>query len=100
MCIRDSFEADGAYNVTKGQALLEGYDGMRRLGDAEIAALPVLTRGAAMRFLLTRLYDWIHIPDTSFVTKKDPKEYLRKNRFYRQVKRPAELGLMRDATLS
>ena len=41
-----------------------------------------------------------HIPDTSFVTKKDPKEYLRKNRFYRQVKRPAELGLMRDATLS
>lgn len=94
------FEADGAYNVTKGQALLEGYDGVRRLADAEIEALPVLTRGAAMRFLLTRLYDWIHIPDTSFVTKKDPKEYLRKNRFYRQVKRPAELGLMRDETLS
>ena len=47
-----------------------------------------------MRFLLTRLYDWLTVPDDSFVTKKDPKEYLRKLRFHAQVSGPAEYGVM------
>ena len=48
------FELDGAYNVTKGQALIAAYRAAAALSEAEIAALPVLMRGAALRFLLTR----------------------------------------------
>lgn len=87
------FEADGAFNVTKGRAMIEGYQSVRPLTVDERRALPILARGAAMRFLLTRLYDWIHIPDTSFVTKKDPREYLRKNRFHRLVDSVSDYGL-------
>ncbi|MBY2941036.1 MULTISPECIES: homoserine kinase [Rhizobium] len=87
------FEKDGAYNITKGTAMLEGYQSVRPLSDAEIAALPVLSRGSALRFFLTRLYDWLTTPEGAMVTKKDPLEYLRKLRFHRQIKSPAEYGL-------
>ena len=87
------FEKDGAYNITKGTAMLEGYQSVRPLSNEEIAALPVLSRGAALRFFLTRLYDWLTTPEGAMVTKKDPLEYLRKLRFHRQIKSPAEYGL-------
>jgi len=87
------FEKDGAYNITKGMAMLEGYQSVRPLSDAEIAALPVLSRGSALRFFLTRLYDWLTTPEGAMVTKKDPLEYLRKLRFHRQISSPAEYGL-------
>jgi homoserine kinase type II len=90
------FEQDGAFNVTKGRAMIEGYRAVRPLSDAEIAALPILARGAAMRFLLTRLYDWLNVPDDSFVTKKDPREYLRKLRFHRGVREAADYGIERS----
>src|SRR3546814_16040594 len=51
------FEPDGAFNVTKGKALIAGYESRRRLTDDEIRMLPLFARGAALRFLLTRLYD-------------------------------------------
>ncbi|MCK5934611.1 homoserine kinase [Fulvimarina manganoxydans] len=86
------FEADGSFNITKSQSLLRGYQSVRPLEPREIEAFPVLCRGASMRFLLTRLYDWLTVPDDSFVTKKDPKEYLRKLRFHAQVSGPAEYG--------
>ncbi|ACI53909.1 homoserine kinase [Rhizobium acidisoli] len=87
------FEKDGAYNITKGTAMLEGYQSVRPLSGEEIAALPVLSRGSALRFFLTRLYDWLTTPEGAMVTKKDPLEYLRKLRFHRQIKSPAEYGL-------
>ncbi|RUM26187.1 homoserine kinase [Rhizobium vallis] len=87
------FEKDGAYNITKGTAMLAGYQSVRPLSDAEIAALPVLSRGSALRFFLTRLYDWLTTPEGAMVTKKDPLEYLRKLRFHRQINSPAEYGL-------
>ncbi|AYG58354.1 homoserine kinase [Rhizobium jaguaris] len=87
------FEKDGAYNITKGMALLEGYQSVRPLSDAEIAALPTLSRGSALRFFLTRLYDWLTTPVGALVTKKDPIEYLRKLRFHRQIASSAEYGL-------
>ena len=87
------FEPDHSYNVTKGRALLKAYEKVRALTEPERVALPVLARGAAMRFLLTRLYDWLNVPDDSFVTKKDPREYLRKLRFHRGVKSAADYGL-------
>ncbi|MBY5358077.1 homoserine kinase [Rhizobium leguminosarum] len=87
------FEKDGAYNITKGTAMLDGYQSVRPLSDAEISALAVLSRGSALRFFLTRLYDWLTTPEGAMVTKKDPLEYLRKLRFHRQIKSPAEYGL-------
>ncbi|MBB5571715.1 MULTISPECIES: homoserine kinase [Rhizobium] len=87
------FEKDGAYNITKGMALLEGYQSVRPLDAAEIAALPTLSRGSALRFFLTRLYDWLTTPAGALVTKKDPLEYLRKLRFHRQIASSAEYGL-------
>jgi len=86
------FEPDGAFNATKGRALLAGYDRTRALSPDETEALPVLARGAAMRFLLTRLYDWLTVPEGALVTRKDPLEYLRKLRFHRRVSTAREYG--------
>jgi homoserine kinase type II len=87
------FEADGSYNVTKAHALLAAYQRLRPLAAGESAALPALCRGAALRFLLTRLYDWMMTPPGAMVTRKDPLEYLRKLRFFAAAEGPASLGL-------
>ncbi|MBW6396273.1 homoserine kinase [Roseomonas sp. HJA6] len=87
------FESDYSFNVTKARALLSAYESVRPMAQAERAALPVLGRGAALRFLLTRLYDWTHTPDGALVTRKDPLEYLRKLRFFVQAESPGALGL-------
>jgi homoserine kinase type II len=76
------FEADLAFNVTKGRAMLRAYAAVRPLSEAELAALPVLCQGAAIRFALTRLYDWINTPPGALVTRKDPMEYVRRLRFH------------------
>ncbi len=86
------FESDHSYNVTKGRALLGGYAKVRALSGEERAALPVLARGAAIRFLLTRLVDWLAVPDGALVRPKDPLEYYRKLRFHQSVKSTADYG--------
>jgi homoserine kinase type II len=86
------FEPDHAFNVTKACALLNGYGSVRPLDPAEIAALPLLARGAALRFLLTRLYDWFNTPEQAFVKRKDPMEYWRKLKFHQGVKSPGAYG--------
>jgi len=87
------FEKDNSFNLTKGRALLAGYQSVRPLSAAEAAALPVLARGSALRFMLTRLYDWLTIPDGALVQKRDPMEYIRKLRFHRRIASAAEYGL-------
>jgi len=87
------FEADNAFNATKARALLQAYDKVRLLGEDERRALPVLARGAALRFMLTRLYDWVHTPPDALVKRKDPNEYLAKLRFHRGVKSLTDYGL-------
>jgi len=79
------FEQDLSFNLTKGQALLDGYNRVRPLAAAEAARLPLLARGSALRFLLTRLYDWLNVPPGALVRPKDPLEYHRKLRFHRAV---------------
>ena len=76
------FEPDHSYNITKGRALLRGYMRARKLNAREIEALPTLCRGAALRFLLTRLVDWLEVPPGALVKPKDPLEYYRKLRFH------------------
>jgi homoserine kinase type II len=87
------FESDHSYNVTKGRSLLNAYGKVRALSEAERNALPVLARGAAMRFLLTRLVDWLAVPDGALVRPKDPLEYYRKLRFHQSVKSVHDYGL-------
>ena len=76
------FEPDYSFNVTRARAMLAAYDRVRPLSCAERAALPVLCQGAALRFLLTRLYDWLNASPGALVTRKDPVEYLRRLRFH------------------
>jgi homoserine kinase type II len=87
------FEADGSLNVTKARLLLDGYRRQRPLEAAELAALPLLARGSALRFLLTRLFDWLNQSAGAFVRPKDPLEYLRKLRFHRGITSVASYGL-------
>ena len=87
------FELDGAFNVTKGRALIAGYQTKRLLTKAEAAALPLLCRGAALRFLLTRLFDWVNRNPSALVRPKDPREFMRRLRFHRGVKSAEAYGL-------
>ena len=87
------FEADASFNVTKARALLQGYSHVRPLSAGELDALPVLARGAATRFLLTRSYDWLNTDGEALVKRKDPGEYLRKLRFHRWVRSYRDYGL-------
>ncbi len=87
------FEAGWQFNVTKARALLAGYESIRPLAEAERAALPVLAQGAALRFVLTRLFDWLHQPPGALVTPKDPLDYLRRLRFHLAAKDAHAYGL-------
>jgi homoserine kinase type II len=79
------FESDCSFNVTKARAFLGAYGRERPLSDAEQNALPLLARGAALRFLLTRLVDFLNVPKGALVRPKDPLEYVRKLRFQQGV---------------
>jgi homoserine kinase type II len=87
------FEQKGEFNVTKAKLMIESYAKLRPLPEAELAAMPILARGGALRFLLTRLYDWLNHPPGAFVSPKDPLEYLKKLRFHQQAKSVAAYGL-------
>lgn len=87
------FEHDGAFNTTKARAMLTAYQAVRPLSKAEFDALPLMARGAALRFLLTRLYDWLHTPPGAMVKPLNPLEYLRYLRFHKHVKSAGEYGL-------
>jgi len=86
------FEPRGAFNLTKGQALIAGYESVRPLKSAERDALPILARGAAVRFLATRLADWADTPAGALVRPKDPLEYADKLGFHRSAKSAADYG--------
>jgi homoserine kinase type II len=87
------FESDHSYNITKGRALLRAYTRSRELTAREIAVLPILCRGAAMRFLLTRLVDWLEVPPGALVRPKDPLEYYRKLRFHQSDVSARDYGI-------
>ena len=87
------FEVDGAFNITKARHMLRSYRSVRPLSDGELEALPLLARGAALRFLLTRLYDWQNQVEGALVKPKDPLEYLEKLRFHKGVTGPGAYGL-------
>ncbi|CAA7623268.1 homoserine kinase [Magnetospirillum sp. UT-4] len=87
------FEPDLSFNATKARLMLNGYRKVRPLSPEELEALPLLARGAAMRFLLTRLYDWLNTPAGAFVSRKDPMEYFRKLKFHQGLTGPGAYGI-------
>jgi homoserine kinase type II len=89
------FEPNNDFNISKGRAMISGYERLRPLGQAEIDALPLLARGAALRFMLTRLVDWLNVPPGAKVAPKNPLEYRDKLRFHQRVRSAADYGLIR-----
>ncbi len=87
------FESDCSFNVTKARAFLNAYQRERALTEAEQHALPLLARGAALRFLLTRLVDVLNVPLGALVRPKDPLEYVRKLRFQQSVASLRDYGV-------
>jgi len=87
------FEPDGAFNITKARRMLTAYHNARPWGQTEIDSLPILARGASMRFLLTRLYDWLNQVDGALVKPHDPLEYLSKLQFHQKVTSPKGYGV-------
>ena len=87
------FERDGSFNVTKARLMLSNYRKVRDFSDNELQVLPLLARGSAIRFLLTRLYDWLNHPEGALVKPKDPLEYLSILQFHQKVNGPGAYGL-------
>ncbi|HVM84425.1 MAG TPA: homoserine kinase [Candidatus Binatia bacterium] len=87
------FQPDFSFNVTKAKLMFEAYRKVRPIPPAELAAMPILARGAALRFLLTRLYDWLNHPPGAFVKPKDPVEYIRRLRFHQAARDAGAYGL-------
>jgi homoserine kinase type II len=88
------FERNGEFNITKARAMMAGYRAIRALSHEELGALPVLARGAALRFLLTRTIDWLETPAGALVRPKDPLEYLKKLQFHQSIARVTDYGLV------
>lgn len=88
------FEGGQAFNITKARMLVSGYHEIRPLSREEIEALPILARGAAMRFLSTRLYDWLHQTPDALVKPLDPLEYLAKLQFHQRAPDLAAYGVV------
>lgn len=87
------FEKNGELNTTKVRAFFRGYQSLRPLSKEELEAIPTLCRGAAIRFLLTRLYDWINVPEDALVIPKKPDEYIRNLSFHQTIKTYSEYGI-------
>ncbi len=87
-----AFESDYSYNMTKGRAMIAGYQRIRPMSSQEREAMPVLTRGAALRFLLTRLVDWLNVPPGALVKPHDPLVFYKRLCFHQSLTYAADLG--------
>lgn len=87
------FEADLSFNLDRARALFDGYQAVRPLSRDERTALPTLARGAALRFLITRSYDWLNTQQDALVKPHDPKAYLARLKFHQHVRSAASYGL-------
>ena len=79
------FDNELTFNNKKFESLIKGYSSIRNLSEEELFYLPLLSQAAAMRFLLTRLYDWVHTPDNAKVIPKNPREYITKLRYHKKI---------------
>jgi homoserine kinase type II len=87
------FESDYSFNITKASHLLKGYTSLKNLTENEVQFLPIMCRGSALRFLLTRLVDWNKRDENVLVTPKDPSEYYNKLQFHQSVTSSTDYGI-------
>ena len=87
------FERGGDFNATNARALTMAYQSVSDLPPNDMETLPILCRGAAMRFLLTRLYDWINTVEGALVKPKDPMAYVNRLRFHQAARSPSSYGV-------
>jgi len=96
VCINSwCFEKGQSFDRGKASAIINGYNKVRQLSEAELAALPLLCRGASIRFLLTRLYDWLNRVEAAQVKIKDPLEYLKMLKFHQNINCVSDYGVER-----
>ena len=82
----DGMKQNLSFNVTKAKKLMEGYNEVRKISKDEKIAIKVLSQGAALRFLLTRVFDYLNTVDDAVVKIKDPEEYLKRLEFHKNAK--------------
>ena len=82
----DGLKENLSFNVTKAKNFIEGYTSIRKLNDEEKNNIKVLSQGAALRFLLTRVFDAINKVEGAIVKIKDPVEYLKRLEFHKNSK--------------
>ena len=87
------FESDFSFNRHKAKNMTLAYNNRRPLTPSELSALPMLARGAALRFLTTRLFDWLNVVEGALVKPKDPMEYVHKLRFHQSIKNASIYGI-------
>jgi homoserine kinase type II len=75
-----------SFNVTKAKKFIDGYSSIRKLNEDEKKSLKILCQGAAIRFLLTRVFDYLNLTKGAIVKIKDPIEYLKRLEFHNNVK--------------
>ena len=75
-----------SFNVTKAKKFIDGYSSIRNLNESEKQSLKILCQGAAIRFLLTRVFDYLNLIEGAIVKIKDPVEYLKRLEFHNNVK--------------
>jgi homoserine kinase type II len=82
----DGLKSNLSFNVTKAKNFIDGYSSIRKLTDQEKNSIKVLSQGAALRFLLTRVFDALNKVEGAFVKVKDPMEYLERLEFHKNSK--------------
>ena len=82
----DGTQNNLSFNVTKAKNFIDGYNSIRKLSDAEKINIKILSQGAALRFLLTRVFDALHTVEGAIVKIKDPIEYLKRLEFHKNSK--------------
>ena len=85
MCF-DGQKNNLSFNVTKAKNLIDGYTSIRKLTNEELDSIKVLSQGAALRFLLTRVFDSLNKVEGAIVKIKDPMEYLKRLEFHKDSK--------------
>ena len=82
----DGVKENLSFNVTKAKNFVDGYSSVRKLSALEIQNIKVLSQGAALRFLLTRVFDALNTVEGAIVKVKDPIEYLKRLEFHKNAK--------------
>ena len=75
-----------SFNVTKAKNFVDGYSSIRKLTNNEKTNMKTLSQGAALRFLLTRVFDSLNTVEGAIVKVKDPMEYLKRLEFHKNSK--------------